>query len=213
MYPFLLKMATYIYKIDVSEETNCNTIKVWCTSGILDINGNTTGYGATPTDISSQIAISLLVTDPNNTTTTFDLFALLSANGFYFLYGVEYFEITPDMLSQTTGVFTDGIYTFYSVVTYLNGNDGVTEYTFTGTKQKYLMCQHECIVNQMWDEATSLVNSCESCSKEKLELASEAQSYLTAAKFAANCNMPNKALAILEKIDNLDEFRNCSNCS
>lgn len=206
-------MADFIYKIDTSEAINCNTLQLWCTSGIFGVNGSTTGFGAPMTDVSNIQSISLSVTSPSGTTTDFDVYALTSLSGFWFMYGGEYLEITPSMLDMATSGFEDGLYTFYSVIVLLDANDGVTTYTYTASKVKYLMCQHECIVNQMWDEATSLVNACDSCAKEKIELATEAQSYLTAARFAANCNMPNKAAEILDKIDNLDQFRNCSNCS
>lgn len=202
----------FVLKIEATEPVDCRTFKLWCTSGVYEVNDNTTGFGAPNTDVSAITGLDLTVTTPSGSTYDFDLTNLTSNSGFYFISGVEYFELEPTDLGFTGG-FEDGVYTFYLVSTWLDQNDLVTTYTYTATHKKYFMCQHECIVNQLWNEATSLVGSCDDCAKEKLNTASLAQSYLTSAKFAANCNMPNKATQILEKIDNISDLNNCSYCN
>jgi hypothetical protein len=202
-------------KIDSSEAVDCRTLKIWDTSGVLGINGNTTGWDTLgvedpyPSYIQNATSGVTIVT-PENVSYTFDLTTVSNAQ--FFALGVEYMEIVPSDLGYTTGIFSDGVYTFqYSV--YVDALFDPVTYHYTASITKYIMCNHECVVNQLWDAATSQVGSCESCAKDKLALAQEAQSYLTSAKFAANCGMTNKAAEILKKIDNLNEFKKCSYCN
>lgn len=196
----------FTFRTDFTQTTACDVIRVWDTTGIYDYNGNTTGWFGPLSTNYSVISYEITVTYPDETE---EVTEITDGNeALWFQYGSIYKEVE---LSSTTS----GVYTITVVVTYMDYDvdpDGVIT-TATASVTRYIMCEYECIVNQLWDEATGTIGSCDACAKDKLALAAEADAYLKAAKFAANCNMLNKTAQILEKIDNLNEFKNCTNCN
>lgn len=197
----------FTFKTDFTQTTACDVIRVWDTTGIYGYNNNTTGWNGPLSTSFSPISYTITVTYPDGSTSTEEIDDGSEVIGFQ--YGSIFKEITLDSTDS-------GIYTVTVEVTYIDYDadpGGEITDTATATVTRYIMCEYECIVNQLWDEATGTIGSCDSCAKEKLQLAAEADMYLKAAKFAANCNMFNKTAQILEKIDNLNEFKNCTNCN
>jgi len=196
-------------KLNVTESTDCESLKLCDATGLWDSAINPTGWNnpSSSITISNVTASTLIVTFPDLTTKTIDLSALT--------YPVLIPNSTEEATKLTavdlglTGKLPYGIYIFAWDVT-LNTPQGVKHVTTSETV--FIYCTLTCCLNRLLAKVQVPDEDCADCKdnnkamKAKNQLINDAFIILEAAKAAAAC-------AQLTRVKELADYVNtiCSN--
>jgi hypothetical protein len=180
-------------------ENNCKYLTLTDETGIYNGTTNTGGFGTPNVDIGDATSATITITDPDETETIIDLFALSfpsdSDNSTYI--------VNTQLGFASTDKLTDGIWTFlYTVIA-----DSVT---YTKTIKKLIICNAKCSIDAL---RLQILNNCNKQEKTELyERISELDNLVAAAQYATECNSITQAETIVESINDLLENNDC-NCN
>lgn len=203
--------------IGLCQTNNCKIIKLSETTGAYD---SVTNFGGWDSTGANNPAIYL---DEDNYTTQTEIEFTFPDSTIYtfdedYVDGTSVFptadssiEKSYDMSSfggTSVDSFTDGIYKIkYWVEYYYQGVLNTSEIT-----QSFLLtCQTRCCVDKLFNLAAQTMD-CDTCKKDKINKALEAESYLKSAEYAAECGKLNLAKQLLDKAKWICTNQNCNNC-
>lgn len=206
--------------IDLCQTNNCKVLKLSETTGAYDSLTNQGGWDSTFTNNPTIYDVD----DPSaNKVTIFTIEITLPDTTSYtvvdedYIYGTSTFPTTgentldfngSDFGGTSSDSLTDGIYTVtYTVIGLFQSQ----EYTATTTSKFLLTCQTRCCIDKLFNLAAQTMD-CDSCKKDKLNKALEAEAYLKSAQYAAECGKLNLATQLLNKAKWICTNQNCNNC-
>lgn len=186
------------------------------------LDGNITGYGdgvgVDPNfDTSEIVHMVLEILPPGSTTSySFDTTGPTArdaafAAAFPSLTGETPFRVSmADFGGTDQDKMPDGIWAF-TLTAYLSSGAPPEDFIESTYQRIFTTCNAHCCVDELFSQAAQETN-CSSCKKEKYEIADQADLYLKAAEYAANCTKYNMALEELAKVQFICSQRNCRNC-
>lgn len=173
----------------------CGGIYFSDTTGAYHVTNNPYGWGTPNMQGSDVTEATLTITFPNGDETEYDLLSQVPDT------------ITADInYNVIEGTFEDGIYIF--TMTYFG-----TE-TVTKVLKKLFLCNSTCCVDKMWAKIPSYINTKdEKFLKNYIEQTHYAQGLLDGLNGAGGCLDEEAVEAILDKIERICEFSQCSECN
>jgi hypothetical protein len=203
--------------ISLCQTNNCKIIKLSETTGAYDSVTNPTGWDSTAAsnpgiwvDEENYVTqTEIEFTLPDDTIVTFDE---------DYVDGTSVFPNTDSTIEKSytkydfggtsSDPFVDGIYSIRYWVEYYYLN----VLTSSEVTQSFLLtCQTRCCIDKLFNIAAQTMD-CDSCKKDKLNKALEAESYLKSAEYAAECGKLKLAKQLLAKAQWICNNQNCNNC-
>ncbi len=175
------------------ESSSCASITLRDVTGDYSA-GNLTGYGGPNPDQSDITEAEYVITDPAGLEYT------VTAS----LPSVDIDTvITPEDLGLSSSTFADGIW----LITYTVTTEAGIPYNLNSTI--LLTCAIQCCLDKLI--ATIDIDDKCDCNSDTLKTADALDWFLQAARYAAQCDKPNKAQKLLERAQFLCNQKNC-NC-
>ncbi len=193
-------MANPTLSFSICQANDCLSMVFNETTGAYSAN-NLIGWNSPNTATSDAVTALLNITDPSNTTFSFDILDLDPS--WPTTDSTQEFKILPTDLNQANGKFIDGLYKFQYIIT-------TEESTFQTTVYQFFYCNIQCCVNKMFAKITDPVCDCQA---DAIAAASKADALLTALIKAAKCGKTSVFNTLSTILNRMCTNINCDSCN
>jgi hypothetical protein len=185
------------------ESGSCNSIILTDSTGEYSA-GNTSGFGSPNPEITEVTGVSLVITTSTGTQITLDITDLSSG-----IYPQSPYSISLTDLNMSDQI-VDDVWTLQIIYSGTTIQGASIFWTSTTTKTILYSCQTQCCLDKLM--ASISINDCGCCNDSPLAKVMKGNTFLKAARLAASCGQPKKALKLLAAAKFICQSKQCINC-